>query len=112
MLLLYNTESASPSYDSSWTRSVGLLNPSKDSNDDHYIPDLPPPVSLPRAKVATIQRHPLSTIFQSRNLLQPHQEYIDNSHQLPINEYNEDFRYNIPLEERFNQQKITDVQEL
>jgi len=112
MLLRYNAESASPSYDSSWTRSVGLLNPSKDSSDDHYIPDLPPPISLPRAKVATVQHRPLSTMFHSRNSLHPHPEYIDHSHQLPMNEYNEDFLYNIQLQERFPQQKITSIQEL
>jgi hypothetical protein len=112
MLLRYNAESASPSYDSSWTRSVGLLNPSKDSSDDHYIPDLPPPISLPRAKVATVQHRPLSTMFHSRNSLHPHPEYIDHSHQLPTNEYNEDFLYNIQLQERFPQQKITSIQEL
>jgi len=112
MLLRYNAESASPSYDSSWTRSVGLLDPSKDITDDHYIPDLPPPISLPRAKVASIQRRPLSTMFNSRNSLQPHPEYIEHPHELPMNEYNEDFRYNIQLQERFPQQKMTNIQEL
>jgi hypothetical protein len=112
MLLRYNTEAASPTYDSPWTRSAGLLNPSKDNSDDHYIPDLPPPVSLPRAKVATVQRHPISTMFHSWNSLQSQSEYVDHSHQQPISEYNEDLQYNIPLQERFHHQKIPGVRKL
>jgi hypothetical protein len=45
--------------------------PSKDSNDDHFIPDVSEPVILPRAKVATIQRHPTSTMFHSRHSSSP-----------------------------------------
>ena len=113
MLLRYNTESTSPVYDSSWSRSGAHLNPTKDSSDDHYISDLPaPPVPLPRAKVATVQRHPTSTIFHSRKSLPPQREYVENPHQRPISEFHEDFRYNIPLEERFHSQKITGVHEL
>jgi hypothetical protein len=113
MLVRYNVESASPSNNSSWTRSGGgLLNPSKDSSDDHYLADLPSTMSLPRAKIATVQRHPISTMFHSRNLLHPQSEYIDKLHQLPINEYTEDFQYNIPLQERFHQQKSAGVQEI
>jgi hypothetical protein len=69
-------------------------------------------MSLPRAKVATIQRRPISTLFHARNLLHPQSENIDHPHQLPLNEYNDDFLYNIPLQERFHQKKIADVQEL
>lgn len=113
MLLRYNTESASPSYESSWGHSDSLLNPSKDSSNENYKLDIPANMSLPRAKVATIQRHPISTIFHSRNPLHPQAEYTRHPHQeQPMIEYNEDFRYNIPLNERFHQQKITSVQEL
>jgi hypothetical protein len=112
MLIRYNTESASPSYDSSWMCPSGLLNPTKDNNDDHYIPDLPSPMPLPRAKVATVQRHPISTMFHQRSSLHLQDEYTDHSHQQPINEYHEDFRYNVPFQERFHQQKITRGQEL
>ncbi len=110
MLLRYNNEVGSSSYDNSWTRAADLLNPSKGSNsNDHFIPDIPPATSLPRANVATIQRHRLSTMFQSRNSfhLQP-----EHSHHLPINDYNEEFQYNIPLQEKFHQQKVKNVQEI
>lgn len=106
MLHRYHSEGESPSYDSSWTRSSGLLNPGKDISDDHFLPDLsvtsPPPISLPRAKVATIQRHPLSSMLHSRNSFHPNTENIDHVHQLPLNAYNE----------QFHQQKITNMQEL
>ncbi|CAF3510887.1 unnamed protein product [Rotaria sp. Silwood1] len=112
MLLRYNTECTSPSYDSSWTRSVGFLNPSKDTNDDHYILDLPSSMSLTRTKTATIQRHQKSTMAHSRKSLNSHIQMTNYLHQQPITEYNEHFRYNIPLQERFYQQKITAVEEL
>ena len=109
MLRCYNTDSASPSYDSSWTRSVGLLNPGKDMNDDHFLTNPPVPLTLPRANVATVQRQLTSTMFQSRNFNHPQPEYIDQAHQLPTNE---DFRYNIPLNDRFQSNKITNLQDL
>ena len=112
MLLRYNTESASPSYDSSWAHSDSLLNPSKESSNDNYKLDISGPMPLPRAKVATIQRHPISTMFYSRNSFHPQIEYTNHSHQRPLSEYNDDFRYNVPLQEIFHQQKITNVQEL
>lgn len=57
MLLRYNTDSISPSRDSSWTRSFGLLNPTKDINDEYYTPDLSSSISLPRTRtnLATVQ---------------------------------------------------------
>ncbi|CAF3962833.1 unnamed protein product [Rotaria sp. Silwood2] len=112
MLLRYNAECTSPSYDSSWTRSVGFMNPSKNTSDDHYILDLPSSVSLSRTKTATVQRHLKSTMVHSRKSLNPQSEFTDYLHQQPISEYNEHFRYNIPLQERFYQQKITAVEEL
>lgn len=114
MLQRYNTETESPSCDNSWPRTDDdLLNPAQDnSNDKHYISDIPPPMSLPRAKVATIKRHSLSTMFHSRNSIPLQSDSIDHSHQLPDNEYHEDFKYNIPLEEKFHQQKQTNLQEL
>jgi len=112
MLLRYNAEPASPSYDNSWIRSGGLLNSSKEISDDHFIPDPSSYMSFPRMKVATVQRYPISTMFHSRNPLHPESEDIDHSHQLPINECNEDFLYNIPLQERFHQEKTTGAQEI
>ncbi|CAF2527583.1 unnamed protein product [Rotaria sp. Silwood2] len=112
MLLRYNAECTSPSYDSSWTRSVGFMNPSKNTSDDHYILDLPSSVSLSRTKTATVQRHLKSTMVHSRKSLNPQSEFTDYLHQQPISEYNEHFRYNIPLQEKFYQQKITAVEEL
>jgi hypothetical protein len=112
MLVHYNRESASPSYDNSWTHSADLLNPTKDSNDDHFISDIPSSMSLPRAKVATVQRQTTSTMFHSRNSLRPPSEHLDQPYQLPINEYDEDFRCNIPLQERFHHKKPTNIEEL
>ena len=61
MLDRYNSETASSSYHESSQRSAAYLNPSKDNTDDRYIADLPPSISLPRANIATVQRHPTST---------------------------------------------------
>ena len=91
MLIRYNTESASPSYDSSWAQSDGLLNPPKDPSIDYRMSDIPAPIVLPRAKIATIQRRPLSTMFHARNEHQQ-QDLI------------EDIRYNAPLDEHFYHQ--------
>jgi hypothetical protein len=109
MLDRYNSGSSSSSYHGSWTRSAAFLNPSKDSSDERYATDLPPPMSLPRAKVATVQHHPISTMFHSYN---PKSEYITPSDPRAINRHhNNDFRYNVPLQERFHQQKFDDVEE-
>lgn len=110
MLLRYNTESTFPSYESSWIHSAGVLNPSKDTNDNHYMLDCPSSILLPRTKVATVQRHFTSTMFDSRKLFCSQAEYINDLHQRPINEYNENFRYNIPLQERFHQQNINSIE--
>ncbi len=102
MLDRYNAETPpSSSYHESSQRSAAFLNPSKDStNDDRYIAELPPAVPLPRAKVAAFQHHPTSAMFHTYN----HQsEYIMESYQPAINKYNDDFRYNVPLHERFHQ---------
>lgn len=119
MLERYNAESASPSFDQSWSRPGGYLMPSKEISDDHFIPDISEPVTLPRAKVATIQRHPTSTMFQARHSLTPRvpssNEQRHHHHHLlprPISEYNEGFQYNIPLQERFYHEKILNEQEL
>ncbi len=104
MIIEHNIGSpTSPSFNNSWTHSVDLLNPSKDSNDDHFIPNIPSSMSLPREKVATIQRHATSTAFQSRNRLPS--EDLDEVNRLSIDEYNEECRYNIPLHERFHDEK-------
>ena len=93
MLVRYNAESTSSSYDSSWAPTNSLLNPPKDPSIDYRMSDAPPPLSLPRAKLATIQRRPLSTMFRSRN--EPLQD-----------DSNEDVRYNVPLDERFYPQQL------
>jgi hypothetical protein len=107
MLDRYNSESSSSSYHDSLARSAAILNPSKDSSDDRYVEDLPPSVALPRAKVATVQHQPSSTMFQSYN---QKSDYITQTYQRAINKHqNNDFRYNIPLQERFYQQNINDI---
>lgn len=100
MLNRYHTESTSPSYEDSWARSNELLNPPKDP-----INDLTTSMSFPRTKLASIQRHPTSSLFHPRNspILPP--EYHDYPNQSSIDEYKDDTRYNIPLEERFHQKK-------
>jgi hypothetical protein len=109
MLDRYNSGSSSSSYHGSWTRSAAPLQPSKDSVDERYVTDLPPHMSLPRAKVATVQQHLTSAMFHTYN---PRSEYLSPSHQRAMNRYeNDDFRYNIPLKERFHQHKFSDVEE-
>jgi hypothetical protein len=109
MLDRYNAGSPSSSCHESWARSAAALNPSKDSSDDRYDTDFHPHVSLPRAKVVTVQYDPVSTMFYSYN---PKSEYITQSYQRVINKHNNnDFRYNIPLQERFHQQKLDDTQD-
>ena len=116
MLQRYNAESASPSYDQSWTQSGGFLIPFKDTSDDHYMPDISEPIPLPRAKVATIQRHPTSTMFHSHHSLTPQVPSSTERHPHHpsrfVSEYNEAFQYNIPLQERFHHEKILNEQEL
>lgn len=109
MLNRYHTESTSPSYEDSWGRSNELLNPSKDNIDDpRSMNDFPISMSLPRVKVASIQRHPTTSLFHTRNspILPP--EYHDYPHQSSIED---DTRYNIPLEERFHQKKPSTTHE-
>ncbi|CAF1358252.1 unnamed protein product [Adineta ricciae] len=93
MLIRYNAESTLSSYDCSWAPTESLLNPPKDPSIDYRISDVPAPLSLPRAKLATIQRRPLSTMFRSRN------EHLQD-------DSNEDVRYNVPLDERFYPQQL------
>ncbi|CAF2577842.1 unnamed protein product [Rotaria sp. Silwood2] len=107
MLDRYHAGSPSPSYYDSWARSAAFSNSPKDVNDDRYVADLPP-VTLPSAKVANVQYHPTAAMFHSYN---PQAAYITQSHQRLIKKYNDIFRYNIPLQERFHQQEIKDIQE-
>ncbi|CAF1577764.1 unnamed protein product [Adineta ricciae] len=93
MLVRYNAESTCSSHDNSWAPTDSLLNPPKDPSIDYRISDVPLPLTLPRAKLATIQRRPLSTMFRSRN-----ERLQDDS--------NEDIRYNVPLDERFYPQQL------
>ncbi|CAF2598067.1 unnamed protein product [Rotaria sp. Silwood2] len=108
MLDRYNSESSSLSYYGSWAHSATFLNPSKENNDDHYTSDFPPSIPLPRAKFTTLQHHSTSTMLHSHN-----QHSVNNiqSHQRAIKRYADDFRYNVPLQERFHQQQKKGVQE-
>lgn len=93
MLERYNSQSSTPSYHDTWPRSAGLH---KGENDDRYMP---PAVSLPRAKVSTLHYQPTSNIFQSYN---HRSKYFTG---IPKDQQN-DFRYNVPLQERFHQEKF------
>lgn len=106
MLDRYNSDVSSLSYYDSWAHSASFLNPSKTSHGDHYSLDIPLPISLPRAKFDTIQHHSTSTITNLRN---QHSTRITKSHQRAIKKYVDNFRYNIPLQERFDQQQINHV---
>ncbi|CAF1586306.1 unnamed protein product [Rotaria magnacalcarata] len=102
MLDRYNSEASSLSYYDSWAHSATFLNPSKDSIDDQYALNIPPRISLPRAKFDTLQHHSTSTMIDSHN---QHSTNITQSHQRAIKRYADDFRYNIPIQERFHQQQ-------
>lgn len=106
MLDRYNSECSSPSYYNSWAHSATFLNPSKDGRDDYYLSDIPQPISLPRAKFTTIQQHSTSTMINAHN---QKSECITQSHHHAIKNYADNFRYNIPLEERFHQQEINNI---
>lgn len=68
--------------------------------NERYVTDLPPPMSLPQAKVATVQQYLTSAMFHTYN---PRSEYMSPSHPRAMNRHqNNDVRYNIPLQERFN----------
>jgi hypothetical protein len=107
MLERYHSGSPSPSYHDSWARSAAFSNTPKDINDDGYVADHPP-VTLPRAKVAIVPYHPKATMYHSYN---QQSEYIAQSEQRVMKRYNDDFRYKIPLQERFHQQEIKNMQQ-
>ncbi|CAF1030745.1 unnamed protein product [Adineta steineri] len=110
MLNRFNAESPmSSSYHDSSDRSVAMLNPTKFSDNDRYSTEMIPSVSLPRAKFSTMQQQQGPTIFHTYN----HQsEYIMHSYRKAINKYNNDFRYNVPLQERFHEQEIRGLQNI
>lgn len=88
---------------------------SKDNSDDHFIPDIPEPVNLPRAKLATIQRHPTSTMFHGRHSFTSQVPSSAERHPhlpRPLSEYNGGFQYTIPSDDRFRHEKILNEQEL
>lgn len=103
MLDRYNSESPSPSYHESWARPTALSNPTKMENEDAYVGDPPPHLSLPRAKMSNAASHPASNMFQTYN---HSSEYVDHSQRRAFNRQLEDFRYNVPLQERFHQHQI------
>lgn len=111
MLDRYNKDqSPTPSYHESWAWHVSIPKPVKENHEERRAEDLFPPLTLPRAKVASIPQHPASNMYQSYN--SPNQ-YLDRmqqpSLQTGIDSY-DDFRYNIPLQERFHQQQIRNTQ--
>lgn len=109
MLERYNSHSSTPSYHDTWPRSAAFINPSKGSNDDRYATDLPPPVSLPRAKVSTLHYQPTSNIFQLYN---QKSKYMTQFPQRGISKHQQnDFRYNVPLQERFHQQNSNNLEQ-
>ncbi|CAF0973865.1 unnamed protein product [Rotaria sordida] len=107
MLDRYNSECSSLSYYGSWAHSATFLNPSKESNDDHYTSDFPLSIPLPRAKFVSLQHHSTSTTLHAHN---QQSEHTTQSNQRAIKRYADDFRYNVPLQERFHQQQKKDVQ--
>ncbi|UJR07704.1 hypothetical protein I4U23_011989 [Adineta vaga] len=107
MLDRYNAETTSSTYNDSNERSSAPLNPSKDNNDERYFTELYPPVSLPRANVDEIQSRPISSMFHTYN---GQSEYMMQSHRQTFNKYQNDFRYNVPLQERFHEREINGLQ--
>lgn len=99
----YNIKSAPPSHEASWIRSDHLLYSLEDSVDGQLIFEFITPMWLSRAKVASLERHSTSTMFQTRNgVRSSSSEYHGLPHQLSTDECNEDFRYNISVEQRFH----------
>jgi hypothetical protein len=98
----------SPIYNNSWTNSAALLNPGNDISDDEFTPDIPPLMPVQRTQVASIQQHLPSQTFQPRESFPPPADNLDDIDQSPATEYNEENRYNIPLQELHHQQ-ITNI---
>ena len=109
MLERYNSQcSSSPSYHDTWPRSAAFLNPSKDVPDDRYVADLPPSVSLPRAKMSTLHYQPISNLFPSYSRKS---KYVTQFPQRGMSkDQQNDFRYNVPLQERFHQQNNNNIE--
>ena len=107
MLDRYNSGSPSPSYHESWAHSAAYTIPPKDSDEDRYVAD-GPSVTLPRANFVTSPYRQTANMFHSYN---QQAAYLSLSEQRIMKKYNDDFRYNVPLHERFHQQQISDIQE-
>jgi hypothetical protein len=75
--------------------------------EDRYINESAP-VTLPRAKVITSPIRPTATKYHSYN---PQSPYFSQFEQRIVKKYNDDFRYNIPLSERFHQREMNRVEE-
>lgn len=104
MLYRYNSETLSSSLHGSYGHLGIVSDPSKDYSDDLRMSDVSPSVPLPRAQVGVIQPNSVSKSFHLNN---QKSQFTTQSHQQIMNkQYNDDFRYNIPLHERFYQQKI------
>jgi hypothetical protein len=108
MLDRYHAESSSPTNDISWTRSAAALISIPDLHAAHSMNDLRQSIPLPRAKVATIQRHPTSTMFQCRRSLLP----TAADQQRPVSDYSQNFQFNVPSRDTFRPNKVTDEQQL
>ena len=99
MLDRYHSESSSPSsYYDSWAHSTTFLYPSKYCNDDQIVAEFPPSTTLPRAKFITPKHHSTSRMFHVNN---QQSQSIKQFSQRATRKHDDDFRYNIPLQERF-----------
>ncbi|CAF1102541.1 unnamed protein product [Adineta ricciae] len=107
MLERYNAESSSSTYNDSNEHSSAPLYASKDTNGDRYFAELFPPVSLPRANVGQMQSQPTSALFHTYN---GHSDNHMQSQRRALDKYRNDFRYNVPLQERFHEREITSAQ--
>lgn len=107
MLERYNAESSSSTYNDSNEHSSAPLYASKDTSGDRYFTELFPPVSLPRANVGPMQSQPTSALFHTYN---GQSEYLVQSQRRALDKYRNDFRYNVPLQERFHEREITGAQ--
>lgn len=102
-------QSPTPSYHESWARHVSMPRSNKGSSDTRHHEESFPPLTLPRAKVATVEQHPTTNRYMpSYNSPTEYTDHRLQQQQLqPSNtDTYDDFRYNIPLQERFHQEQI------
>lgn len=101
MLQRYHSESSSLSLHDTWPRKSGRESQIKAKSISRYVPDIPPSTTLPRPIFGTIRNYPTSTLLPSHS---KQFGYINDNHPQSIHrQQHNDFRYNIPLQERFHQ---------